>query len=72
MKPLKFLPLLLLGLVFLKQDTSACDESNVKKEDPKKKTEFLARSAFKALKATTSFKADADHDLMIGTSLLRF
>jgi hypothetical protein len=72
MKPLKLLAMLALALVFTRHDTSACTERDTRNEEQKKKTEFLARSAFKALKAVTPGKADLHPDFMIGNSLLRF
>lgn len=72
MKSLKLLSMLLLGLVFLKHDTSACSEKGSKDEAQKKTTEVVARSAFRALKAVTPAKADLHPDFMIGNSLLRF
>jgi hypothetical protein len=72
MKPLKLLVMLTLALVFTRHDTSACDDRDPRQDDQKKKTELLARSALKALKAVTPAKADLHPDFMIGNSLLRF
>ena len=72
MKPLKILAMLLLILVFTRHDTSACGERDAKAENQKQKTEFLARSAYRALKSVTPAKADLHPDFMIGNSLLRF
>ena len=57
MKLIKYLPLLLLGMVFLKLDTSACEDRDAKKDNQKRKTEHLARSAYKALRASTAQKS---------------
>lgn len=72
MKPLKLLAMLVLALVFTRHATSACADTDSQKEDQKKKTEVLARSAFRAVKAVTPAKADLHPDFMIGNSLLRF
>lgn len=72
MKSFKLLPLLLIGLVFLKLDSSACADDNTKKEEQKKLASILARSAFKALKSNTASKVDLHPDFMIGNSMLRF
>lgn len=72
MKPLKLLAMLILALVFTRHDTSACADQDSKQEEQKKKTELLARSTLKALKAVTPSKADLHPDFMIGNSLLRF
>ena len=72
MKSLKLLALLLLSLVFIRHDTSACTEKSTKEEAQKKTTEVVARSAYRALKAISPAKADLHPDFMIGNSLLRF
>ena len=72
MKLIKLLPLLLIGLVFFKFDTSACADHDTKKEEQKKMAQILARSAFKALKAGAHSKPDLHPDFMIGNSMLRF
>lgn len=72
MKLVKLLPLLLLGLVFIKQDIAACAEHDLKKEDREKKARVIARSAHKAVKETTAPQVDLHPDFMIGNSMLRF
>ncbi|HEY1111972.1 MAG TPA: hypothetical protein VGE66_00365 [Chitinophagaceae bacterium] len=72
MKSLKILAMLVLGLVFIKHDTSACTDKDSKDGEQKKRTEIVARSAYRALKAVTPAKADLHPDFMIGNSQLRF
>jgi hypothetical protein len=72
MKLFRLLPLMLLGLVLIKNDTSACADRNHKKEDQKRKAEGQARSAHKALKAAPPAKVDLHPDFMIGNTLIRF
>jgi hypothetical protein len=72
MKSLKLLPLLLIGLVFIKLDSSACADNTAKKEDQKKLASVVARSAYKALRSGTGSKVDLHPDFMIGNSMLRF
>jgi len=72
MKSFRFLPLLLIGLVFIKFDTSACADHGAKKEEQKRIAQVVARSAFKALKSTAASKLDLHPDFMIGNSMLRF
>lgn len=72
MKSLKLLALLLLAVVFIRHDTSACTDRANQNDDQKKTTEVLARSALKAVKAVTPGKAELHPDFMIGNSLLRF
>lgn len=72
MKLIKYLPLLLLGMVFLKLDTSACEDRDAKKDNQKRKTEHLARSAYKALRASTAQKVDLHPDFMLSNSIIRF
>lgn len=72
MKSLKLLPLLFIGLVFIKLDSSACADNTEKKVEQKKMASILARSAYKALRSTSSPKVDLHPDFMIGNSMLRF
>ena len=72
MKSLKLLPLLLIGLVFIKLDSSACADNTAKNEEQKKLAGILARSAYKALRTSSGMKVDLHPDFMIGNSMLRF
>jgi hypothetical protein len=72
MKSFKLLPLLLMGMVFIKVDSSACEDHSSKKVAQKKMASVLARSAYKALRSTTNPKVDLHPDFMIGNSMLRF
>jgi hypothetical protein len=72
MKPLKLLAMLVLALVFTRHTTSACADQDAKQDEQKKKTEIVARSAYKALRTVTPSKAELHPDFMIGNSLLRF
>lgn len=72
MKSLKVLALLGIALVFFKTDSSACADRDTKKTTEKKKMEILARSAYKALKATLPQKVEVHPDFLIGNSVFRF